>query len=600
MRTHLNIVLVLLSLPIVASAQQDSYLCKQLERIRSEEKMPAIGAGVIVPDPGYPAHAPQPWRLIFCANGVEKFGESKQVTPSTLFPLGSVSKPISGLMIARVIANEKTKAVPKLRWDTKLVDFFPEIATLPGSNRCYDQRTVADMMAHVAGFPWAPSTEDVVDQWASVEPDVVKRRQIYLLEAVKDQPAVNCLHQGQIRPALPVSYNGGPIIPAHMAEVATGRSWEDLMRHPGSTTAGPGLLIGLVPDLSIAPAPFAYWHVYNGVGIPVPLPNPGPAPTNGPAGNVYLTLPQMARFLTEYMDASQTSANRQLPDDERAGLMTPHGLSNFNRLGWSIGALDTASCGAVARWQAPALSHNGSNGAMFAQVYVVPAANAGMFVVRNANGNTALAASHRDDAFNKTCHELAALRLHHGDAVDIIQQQTKPTVSINGTLNHAAAAITDGRLTTEWTARSGTSPITITLTYDDPVALDRIVVVEDGGELIKEYDLAYQDTNNAWHVVAKNTHGKDLIFPHRIFDVPRPSQSIPTLGGSPLAQAKKIRFRILNSSSAPQIVEIAAGNLAGRPYRPLWWRRGLQELAPKGPIIDPGPRIPMDRVIKQQ
>ena len=60
MRTHLNVVLVLLSLPIVASAQQDSYLCKQLERIRTEEKMPAIGAGVIVPDPGYPAHAAQP------------------------------------------------------------------------------------------------------------------------------------------------------------------------------------------------------------------------------------------------------------------------------------------------------------------------------------------------------------------------------------------------------------------------------------------------------------------------------------------------------------------------------------------------------------
>jgi hypothetical protein len=126
------------------------------------------------------------------------------------------------------------------------------------------------------------------------------------------------------------------------------------------------------------------------------------------------------------------------------------------------------------------------------------------------------------------------------------------------------------------------------------------VVVEDDGERIKEYDLAYQDTNNAWHVIAKNSHGEDLIFPHRIFDVPRPSQSIPTLGGSPLAQAKKIRLRILDSSSAPHIVEIAAGNLAGRPYRPLWWRRGLQELAPKGPIIDPGPRIPMDRVIKQR
>jgi CubicO group peptidase (beta-lactamase class C family) len=611
----LNVALMLLSLPIAASAQ-DSYLCKQLDRIRAEENMPAIGAGVIIPDPGYPATAPQPFRFIMCASGVEKFGEPKKVTMSTLFPLGSISKPITGLMIARVIADEKKKANPGLRWNTQLIQIFPEIATLPGSNRCYDQRTVADMMAHTAGFPHVPATEPS-DQWASTGETTVERRQRYVHAAVLDTPfwdygatppgpAGNCFdNNGQPLPQLQEWYNGGPIIPAHMAEVVTGRSWEDLMRRPGTTTQGPGLMIGSVPDLSVAPEPFAYWHDYSQSGIPAPQQNPGPAPTNGPAGNVYLTVPQIARFLTQFMDATKDHVNRQLPDDERADLLTKHGMSSFNRLGWKIKPLDTKNFGTVARWQAnKTLYHNGSNGAMFADVYIVPSENAGMFVSLNADGpydaNDKLIIPNRDDARKKVFAELAALRLHYGDAVDIIQQQTKATVSIAGVPTRNASVITDGRLTTEWSAPRGTSSTTITLAYSDPVSIDRIVVIEDGGENIQQYELAYQDTNNAWHIVAKNTQGKDLIFPHRIFNVSRPAQQIATLGGSPLAQAKKIRFRILNSSQPPEIVEIAAANLQGRPYRPLWWRRGFAEaLAPKGPIIDPGPRMPMDRVIKR-
>jgi hypothetical protein len=241
---------------------------------------------------------------------------------------------------------------------------------------------------------------------------------------------------------------------------------------------------------------------------------------------------------------------------------------------------------------------------MFAEAYIVPPENAGMFVLLNADGpyddESNLVIPNRADALKKVYAELAALRLHYGDAVDIIQQQTKATVSISGILSHLASAITDGRVTTKWSAPRGTSATTITLTYPDAVSIDRIVVVEDGGENIQEYELAYQDPNDAWHIVTKNSHGKDLIFPHRIFEVSRPAQQTPKIGGSPLAQAKKIRFRILNSSHPPQIVEIAAANLQGRPYRPLWWRRGFAKaLAPKGPIIDPGPRIPIDRAIKQ-
>ena len=130
-----------------------------------------------------------------------------------------------------MIANEKLKANPGLRWNTQLIQIFPEIATLPGSNRCYDQRTVADMMAHTAGFPHVPRTEPS-DQWASTGETTVERRQRYVLAAVLDTPfwdygatppgpAANCFDNGgQPLPQLEEWYNGGPIIPAHMAELS--------------------------------------------------------------------------------------------------------------------------------------------------------------------------------------------------------------------------------------------------------------------------------------------------------------------------------------------------------------------------------------------
>ncbi len=81
----LSVALMLLSLPIAASAQ-DAYLCKQLDRIRAQENMPAIGAGLIIPDPGYPATAAQPFRFIMCASGVEKFGQPKNSNHVNVVP----------------------------------------------------------------------------------------------------------------------------------------------------------------------------------------------------------------------------------------------------------------------------------------------------------------------------------------------------------------------------------------------------------------------------------------------------------------------------------------------------------------------------------
>ncbi|MDR7484162.1 MAG: serine hydrolase [Armatimonadota bacterium] len=575
-----------------------SYLVAQLDRIRAEEKMPAIGAGLVVPQP----RSATGFEFITAASGVERFGEATAVGPSTLFALGSISKPITGLLVARVIAREQQNPSPALRWNTELAEFFPQILTLGGSNRCYDRRTVADLMAHTTGMPRVPAGEPP-DQWMSVEPDPVRRRTMYVLAAVQDMPVVNCVGpDGQPLSQLPSNYAGGCIIAAHMTEVVTGRAWEDLTRHPGATTQGPGFMVGLLPDLSVEPQPFAFGHVYGMDGVPVPQPRPGTGQTNAPAGNVCVTVSQMARLLTEFLDSTKSDANRQLPDQERPLLMTPQGLSGFNRLGWRVLTLDTSAFGPVARWVIPALWHNGGNGTMYAEAYVAPAQDTAMFVMLNADGpydsNSNLLLQHRPRALKKVFAELAALRLHHGEAADIVLQQKKDggaSVTIQDVSPKAAAVIADGRLTTRWSAPARRRTATITMAYEDVRAIDRIVIVEDEAPNIRRYVLEYQGSGGAWHVVAKNEPGQDLIFPHRIFRVPSPGSRRP-FRTSPV-QARKIRLRILDVTAPPRIVAIAAARLPGRRrYLPLWWRKGFAEaLAPRGPVIDPGPMLPIDR-----
>lgn len=618
--------LLLSSVPIAAyaDATDETYLCNQLDRIRAEEEMPAISAGIVLPEPGYPQTAPRPFYHIACARGVERADGATPVTASTLFWLGSVSKPITGLMVSRVIAAEAGSSAPRLTWQTKLKDFFPDYFRRPETNACYAERTVADLMAHTAGFPDshpanAPSEES--------EPDPKKRRALYTAAALQekswlDVEGTSCFDNGVARPQLGFFYsNIGSIVAAHMAEVVTGRSWEDLMARSGSTTAGPGLTVGTVWNPAVSPSPVAYWHTVENPGLQfVPIEKPSsPTHTHGPAGWITVSTPQMALLLEHFLEGSAGAGGRLLPDGERPTLLTGHGLSMANRLGWFNTSLDTANFGTTARWVATAaLSHNGSNGSHYSEAYLVPAENSAIFVMLSAVDKSCLPRSlltrARCDrwsrALNKSYSELAALRLHHGEAVDIIRRHhqlnqapaAKPSVSVLGVPRISSAPqIVDGRLTTGFAAPAGAATPTFTITYPAPRSMDRIVVVENGDAKILEYELAIQDAGGVWRVVAKNTRNEELIFPHRVFSIPRPTVGPTPLlpgAGSPSVSVNRIRLRVIASTDAPEILEIAGIRSTGSIYRPLWWRQGFAEaLAPKGPILDPGPLIGDEKIM---
>jgi len=585
--------LSLLAAPLCAplgAAASEAYLCAQLDRIRAEENMPAIGAGLILPDANFPQYSAQQFIRLYCASGVEIYGSPTKVTGSTQFPIGSITKPITGLIIARVIADEASKPNPKLTWNTRLVDFFPHIATLKGANRCYDRRTVADLMSHSTGMPNVPTGEPG-DQFASVEANVVARRALYVDAAVKDTPVVNCFDsKGNPLPQLPERYAGGVIIAAHMAEVVTGRSWEDLVRSPGPTTVSPGLAVGSMPDPSYAPFPYAYGHQFGFDGVPVVTDTPVPSSTNAPAGSIMPTLPQLAGFLTHFLDATADDWNRQLPDAERAGLFTQHGLSGRNRLGWSVITLNSSafSTANVGHWVQPdALHHNGLTGSMYADAYLAPTENAAMFSTVTADGpwiagNNSPQLPNRNNTQRKVFAELTALRLHQGLAADIVHNRKPATVAVNGASSQDINKLADGRLTTKWSATT-VSPLTITLSYQEPTTINRVVIAEDAGQNITRYELSYQDSSNAWHVLADNVANQDLIFPHRIFETLVAPPPLELFASPSPISAKKLRLRVLSASAPPQLVEFAGAYLANiDPTRnvPFWFRKGFAEALP--------------------
>lgn len=196
--------------------------------------------------------------------------------------------------------------------------------------------------------------------------------------------------------------------------------------------------------------------------------------------------------------------------------------------------------------------------------------------------------------------KLAALRLHYGEAVAIVEAQRNaiatsgeaaPKVTISGADRvRSTDKLTDGRLSNEIAFQIGAKP-TIEIAYASPRAMDRIVVVEDE-QNIKKYELAVETGNGNWIVVSTNDGAGEPLFPHCVF---RPKPATPDVGGSlpngssPKWTVRKIRLRVLDATGSVQLVEIAGSYAPGtKKYQTLWWKTGAHEaLVPKGPpVID--------------
>ncbi len=163
--------------------------------------MPALGASVVVRD-----------RVVAASVvGVRKHGAPEPAQQHDRFHPGSVAKPVSVTLFARLVDQGF------MRWDTAVQAMFPEIAAR--SRPEYRTVSIAQLVSHTSGMPYAPRTPEVeADKHGALAPD---ERRGYVLAALRDSP--------EAPPATKIIYGGGHIVVAHYVDELMGASFEEMM-----------------------------------------------------------------------------------------------------------------------------------------------------------------------------------------------------------------------------------------------------------------------------------------------------------------------------------------------------------------------------------
>lgn len=241
-----------------------------LEAVRQAYKLPALGAALVT-DEGLKHLA---------TTGVRKKGATEPVKDQDLWHLGSCGKAMTATMIARLVEQEK------LRFEQTVGETFPRFAKDMSADM--QSITLIQLLSHTSGLP---ANVNLVDYQS--ERSVRRARRKALLEATRTDLLS--------KPGTQVSYsNWGYIIAGHMAEIATGKSWEALMRAEvfrplKMSTAG----FGGTGTLGKIDQPWP--HSAAGQAMPTNGKAMDNLPVMGPAGTIHMSLEDWGKFITEHL-----------------------------------------------------------------------------------------------------------------------------------------------------------------------------------------------------------------------------------------------------------------------------------------------------------
>ncbi len=291
--------------------------------------------------------------------GVRARGESAPVTLDDRWHVGSCTKSMTATLCARLIERGL------LSWDRTLAEAFPELKDQ--MHEAYRAVTLRDLLSHRAGIQGEPPPKLWGALWkhkgTTTEGRELTAKDI-LTRAPKGTPGEHFEYS-----------NFGYMIAGLMAERATGKAWEDLMRDEvftplNITSAGFG------PPGSADKVDNARGHGLGGAPI-----KPGPMadnpPSLGPAGTVHATLADLGMYVRAQLRGARAEDFGFLKAQSFATLHTPP--NGDYALGWVIQQPKWAA-GRRVIW------HNGSNTMWYAEMAVIP--EAGVAVVVTANEST--------------------------------------------------------------------------------------------------------------------------------------------------------------------------------------------------------------------
>jgi CubicO group peptidase (beta-lactamase class C family) len=286
------------------------------------------------------------------ASGVRKQGQPDAATAADLVHIGSCTKAMTAVLIARLVEQGK------LNWDDTIALRLPQLSAQIDTG--WHDRTLVQLLSHTAGVP--TDAKNWIGKGATVDD---KRRGIITTE-LAGPPAAD---------APPWNYsNLGVMIAGQMAAETEGTSWEDLIRREVFEPLGmasPGF--GPPGQLRTIEQPFGHTQRKDSKYAPVFLDNPPPL---GPAGRVHLPLADWLKFTSVFCGGGPEGF---LSAASLEKLTTP--VANDYALGWVVTERDWGK-GTV-------LQHNGSNGLWMAACWVAPATGRAYLAVVNQGGEQA-------------------------------------------------------------------------------------------------------------------------------------------------------------------------------------------------------------------
>jgi CubicO group peptidase (beta-lactamase class C family) len=350
------------------SDENDPRVAAVLEPIRARHHFPALG-GAIVTSQGLSAMA---------VTGVRKSGTDVAATPDDLWHLGSDTKAMTAVAIARLVQRGK------LTWDTTIASVAPKQVT--GAPEAFQGITLLQLLSHRAGLVsninWPQASR------AAATPRAQRR---VALQTAASTPLASA-------PGSKYEYsNLGYVIAATMAEIVADQAWEDMMRETiftplGMKSAGFG---GLgTPGQIDQPWPHT--------DTDKPAPMNGPVVDNpevmGPAGTVHCSLADWSRFVADQLRGLQGHGALLTPESYTRLHAAP--LGGDYAFGWLVAQRPWAG-GTV-------YTHAGSNTMNYAVVWMAPLRDFAVLVTTNQGGA---------DAQKGTDEAAAALIGLHGSGV---------------------------------------------------------------------------------------------------------------------------------------------------------------------------------------
>jgi CubicO group peptidase (beta-lactamase class C family) len=342
-------------------------LSAMLEPIRDVTGLPALG-GAVVNSEGLVAVA---------AVGLRKIGSDEPIRIDDPWQIGSCTKAMTATMIGRLVENGT------LTWDTTVGDTFADEGGL--FRPVYGSVTLTQLLAHRSGLP-SDRTPDAIHRqlWSLTGPVEVQRAEAVKLSlsvAPATAPGAEMLYS-----------NRGYLVAACVAERATGRSWEALMRDLvfaplNMRSAG----YGAPGTAGMLDQPRGHRHSQDGYNPIEPSLTADNPPVLRPGGGVHCSLSDWAKFIALHLRGARGESGL-LKADTFKRLHTPVGGPDAGyALGWLVTTRPWAR-GDEPEDTGRVLMHAGTNGLWYTVVWLAPEKDLAFLAVTNCGGEKAAAA----------------------------------------------------------------------------------------------------------------------------------------------------------------------------------------------------------------